>query len=223
MSQDHDYDSRLQEVLRKRVVKSTEQFADEEYDSLHPELEQGKKEGKAYLKRVVTRQSATARKEERVLSSCRFCLANGQLKEEEILSISDHFYLMQPNKSTLKLPASFAGRHLLLVPFSHAQSVRAINEQEQQELKAFKRSIEQYAAASGLEVLFVETAYRFNCVPHAKLEALLAPVGALEQAPIFFAKAFSDIDGEWNTHKKVIAVSKKEGGLFRQVPLSRLS
>ena len=98
--QDHDYDRRLGETLSKRGVKNMDQFVEEEYESMHPELEQGKKEGKAYLKKVVTRQSATARKEERVLSSCRFCLANGLLKEEEVLSISDNFFLIQPNKSS---------------------------------------------------------------------------------------------------------------------------
>ena len=202
-------------------MKSAEQFVETEYDSLPAELEPAKKEGKAYLKRVASRQSAAARREERVLTSCRFCLANGQLREEEILSISDNFFLLQPNKSRPdSATASFPGRHLLLVPFSHAQSVRAVNEQERQELRAYKRSLEQFAAASGLEALFVETAYRFDRVPHAKLEVLLAPAEALEQAPVFFAKAFSDIDGEWNTHKKVISVSRKEGGLFRQVPPS---
>lgn len=110
----------------------------------------------------------------------------------------------------------------MLVPFSHAQSIRAVNEQEKEELKWYKKSINQYAAAAGLSVLFIETAFLFDRVPHAKLEVLFASPEQLEQSPIFFTKAFLDIDGEWNTHKKVIAVTKKEGGLFRQVPQSSL-
>lgn len=107
------------------------------------------------------------------------------------------------------------------MPFSHAQSIRTVNEQEREELRRYRKSLDQFAAASGLSILYLETAYRFDSVPHAKLEVLLAPTEALEQSPIFFAKAFSDIDGEWSTHKKVIAISRKEGGLFRQVPPSR--
>ena len=105
--QKHDYDAHLRSIISKKAVKNMDHFVEQEYDSIHPDLEPGKKEGKAYLKRVANRQSAISRKEERVLSSCRFCLANGFLKEEEILSISDNFCLVQPNISISPIISSF--------------------------------------------------------------------------------------------------------------------
>ena len=181
------------------------------------------KEGKAYLKKVENRLSRDARRQERVLSTCRLCLANGMLKEEEILSISDHFYLLQPRESSFVIiSAPFPGKHFLLVPFSHTKSIREINEQEVKELRQYKSALEQFAESQDEEILYLETAYRYHTAPHAKLEVLFAPKGSLEQVSIFYTKSFSDMDGDWATHKKVIEISKKEGGLFRQIPMSRL-
>lgn len=184
----------------------------------------GKSDGKAYLKRVANRQSKNQRKEERVLASCRLCLANGHLKEEEILSISDNFYLLQPNQSILSSnEAPFPGKHFMLVPFSHSNSIRSISEQEREELKNYRRSLEAFAKAENLSVLYMETALNFDKVPHAKLEVILAEESQLEQVSIFFSKAFTELDGDWSTHKKVIELTKKNGGLFKQIPSSMLA
>lgn len=108
----------------------------------------------------------------------------------------------------------------MLVPFSHTTSIREINELEQAELQKYKRSLVQYAASQDLSVIFIETAFRLEKMPHAKLEVLFAPEENLEQVAIFYAKAFTDMDGDWSTHKKVYNITRKEGGLFRQIPPS---
>ena len=113
---------------------------------------------------------------------------------------------------------AFPGRHFILVPFSHTKSIREISEQERIELRNYKISIIQYAASQELSVLFVETAFNLDKMPHAKLEVLLAPEENLEQVAIFYTKAFTDLDGDWAVHKKVYNISKKEGGLFKQIP-----
>jgi len=111
----------------------------------------------------------------------------------------------------------------MLVPFSHTHSIRAISEQELVELKNYKRSLESYAKSENLAVLYIETALNFSRVPHCKLEVLLAEEEQLEQVAIFYSKAFSEMDGDWATHKKIIELTKKNGGLFKQIPSSRKS
>lgn len=71
-------------------------------------MDVGKKTKKGYLKRVTERVIRKERKEERILANCRFCLANGLLKEEEVLSISDNFFLVQPNKSKPVVTSTFS-------------------------------------------------------------------------------------------------------------------
>lgn len=104
---DHDYESAVIKLSKQRGVDDFDQFAtreyEETYDPQKAEKEEAdklaKREGKAYLKKLVSRESKIVRREEKVLSSCRFCLANAVLKEVEILAISDNFYIMQPNES----------------------------------------------------------------------------------------------------------------------------
>ena len=71
-----------------------------------------------------------------------------------------------------------------------------------------------------MSVLFIETAFNFDKMPHAKIEVLFAPEENLEQVAIFYTKAFTDLDGDWAVHKKVYTISRKEGGLFKQIPPS---
>lgn len=108
----------------------------------------------------------------------------------------------------------------MLVPFSHTKSIREIDEQEQAELKAYKAALRNYATSQGQDVLFIETAFRLDKMPHAKVEALFAPRECLEEVAIFYTKAFQDLDGDWAVHKKVYEINKKEGGLFKMIPPS---
>lgn len=82
-------------MLGKKHIKTNSDFAEAE----HEQGGVGEKEGKGYLKRVEQRSEKANRREEKILGSCRFCLPNGLLKEEEILSISDNVFLLQPNLS----------------------------------------------------------------------------------------------------------------------------
>lgn len=110
----------------------------------------------------------------------------------------------------------------MLVPFSHTKSIREISEQEQLELKQYKSALMNYAASQGMEALFIETAYRLDKMPHAKVEVLFAPRENLEEVAIYYTKAFQDLDGDWAVHKKVYNITKREGGLFKQIPPSNV-
>lgn len=111
----------------------------------------------------------------------------------------------------------------MLIPFSHTKSIREISEQEQLELKNYKAALRSYASSQDMDVLFVETAFNLEKMPHAKIEALLAPRENLEEVAIFYTKAFQDLDGDWAVHKKVYEITKREGGLFKQIPPSRFT
>jgi len=96
-------------LLGKKHIKSNEDFAEVEHDQTGT----GEKEGKGYLKRVEQRAEKATRREEKILGSCRFCLPNGLLKEEEILSISDNVFLLQPNLSRVSLRSPVSWKALL--------------------------------------------------------------------------------------------------------------
>ncbi len=110
----------------------------------------------------------------------------------------------------------------MLIPFSHTKSIREVSEQEQIELKQYKASLNSYAASQGMEALYIETAFKLDKMPHAKVEVLFAPKENLEEVAIYFTKAFQDLDGDWAVHKKVYSITKREGGLFKQIPPSNV-
>ena len=109
----------------------------------------------------------------------------------------------------------------MLLPFSHVKSFREATEQELAETKLYKRSLVEYGKSMGQAVIFLETSFNHHTVPHAKMEVLFGDSELLEQAAIFFTKGFSEIDGEWSSHKKVIQITKKQGGLLKQIPASK--
>lgn len=114
--------------------------------------------------------------------------------------------------------APFPGKHLILVPFSHTKSIREISEQELEELNKHKSCLQAWAKSNGDDVIYFETALNFNRMPHAKLDVLFGPSSLLSSAPIFFSKHFSDLDGNWSVHKKILKISSREGGLNGALP-----
>lgn len=36
--------------------------------------------------------------------------------------------------------------------------------------------------------------------------------------PMYFKKAFEEMDSEWSTHKKIIHIEKSKGGIQKQIP-----
>ena len=95
----YDYESEVNRLAKGK--KNLDSYVDDEYDNLHSTAKPDAptKLTKGYLARVQNRVIRKERREERILANCRFCLANALLKEVEVLSISDNFYLIQPNKS----------------------------------------------------------------------------------------------------------------------------
>lgn len=104
-----DYDKDINRLATGK--KNMEDFVHDEYDNLHQagdKMDTGRVHKKGYLKRVAERVIRKERKEEMILANCRFCLGNALLKEEEVLSISDNFFLVQPNKSNLLITSSIS-------------------------------------------------------------------------------------------------------------------
>ena len=141
-----------------------------------------------------------------VLGKCRFCLANGLLKEYEILDANEHLFILQPNKTP------FAGKHFLIVPVSHCVSMLESTETEYLQLQVSKKEIRRQVRAHGEDVLFIETSYRHLLQHHTMVDVLIGPSDSLEQAPIFFGKAFDDGGGEWRTNRRQVLLHKAGNG-----------
>ena len=154
-------------------------------------------------------------KQARVLSSCRCCLENSKLKEHEVLTVGNHFYTLQPAKT------SFPGRHLLIVPMDHVLSSVQLKGSDEllKELSELKAKIARlFKENLGCSVLFYETAVNFNSVPHCRIEALAYSSEFDDQIPLFFEMAFRDLGSEWSTHQRAIKVLRSKGGLLKQIP-----
>src|SRR3990167_6281838 len=171
-------------------------------------LQKSSKEA-SYIERI---QQKSQKRESLVLASCRLCLANAKLREEEVLSVGDHFYLLQPNQTP------FPGKHFLLVPLGHTRSSRETPENEREDLEQFISALSKWADSQNNEILCLETAYFLDAIPHAKLEVVVAPKNTFDEASLFFTQCFEGVDGDWNTHRKVIQLSRDKGGMYKQIP-----
>ena len=167
---------------------------------------------KTFLKKM---EEKKVKKETRILSSCRYCLENGKLKEYEVLTLNSHFYLLQPGKT------SFPGKHLILVPVDHITSSIHIkpNDEAYSVLQKMKNQIvEFYKKEYNCSTLIYETAMNFEKVPHCKIEFFAYDSEFENQMPLFFEIGFRDLGSEWSTHKKAIKVLRSKGGLVKQIP-----
>jgi hypothetical protein len=137
------------------------------------------------------------RKETRILSSCRYCLENGRLKDYEVLTVNNHFYLLQPGRT------SFPGKHLILVPVDHVYSSINIKPSDEayEVYQSMKKQIVQfYKTAYQCSTLIYETAMNFQKVPHCKIEFFAYDSEFDNQMPMFFEIGFRDLGSDWATH-----------------------
>ena len=192
----------LDKVAGKGYVKSQirdlEKFEDGDY--------------KQFIKKMKEKK---LRKKTRVLSNCRFCLENGKLKEYEVLTITETFYILQPGRS------SFPGKHLILVPCEHVVSLNKLGSDPEfsKKLENLKTKIRRFfKKAYSCQTLFYESAFDFDGVPHARMEAFAVEKDAYDQAALFFEIGFRDLGGDWDTHKKAIRIQRSKGGFFKQIP-----
>lgn len=119
---------------------------------------------KSFLKKM---EEKKLKKETRILSSCRYCLENSKLKDYEVLTVNNHFYLLQPGRT------SFPGKHLILVPVDHVYSsinIKPGDEAHNVYLTMKSRIIEFYKTEYNCSTLIYETAMNLNKVPHCKIE-----------------------------------------------------
>lgn len=175
-----------------------------------------KYEDSDYKKFIKKMEDKNLKKKTRVLSSCRFCLENSKLKEFEVLKVSEYFYILQPKRT------SFPGKHLLIVPTMHVNSTLALKSEPKvvlENLSRFKKIVKKiFKNHYQCETLFYESAFNFDNVPHARIEAFALEKEEIEDSPLYFEAGFRNLGGDWDTHKKALKILKSKGGLYKQIP-----
>lgn len=180
---DQEYDETWQVAPKKKL--KTE---DDDSDDDKPKF--SKKE-RDYQMRVKRRQDKGQKLTERHLARCQFCLSNSQLKDEEVLSVSNRAYIIQPKKT------SFFGKHFIIAPFNHCVSIREAPEEDYQEVRNYLKSMIQCFDKFDKSLLFIETAYGFDKSPHGRIEAFVIRNKDFKTAPSYFTKEINDMDGDW--------------------------
>lgn len=168
-----------------------------------------------YITKMQKLQSKKLKQQTRVLGSCRFCLANGALKDYEILAMSERAYILQPKRS------SFPGKHFMIFPFTHCDSTLKLDQEERAEVLKFRDCLTDYIKnyfQEDLDVIVTETAFQFEKAPHAFLEIFAIDREASLQAPMFFYKAFSDLGSEWDANRRIRELKREKGGIVKQIP-----
>lgn len=103
--------------------------------------------------------------------------------------------------------------HLQIIPSSHYSSLVDVDEEVFDEMKNFMKCLVMSQDRSDYDVVFMESAIRFDKVPHAVVECICIDRKDSVSLNVYFKKELQELGSEWSTHKKVIEICKEKGGI----------
>ncbi|KRX06794.1 hypothetical protein PPERSA_11439 [Pseudocohnilembus persalinus] len=208
-----NYDSTAIEFFKKYKLDKVndEEFAENEYDNTNlrrmdvddkyldedqrKEKEREKKKNKKeqkYEERQEKREKKKDKKEsnktDKILQSCKFCLANETIQQEQIISLGTQSLMIMPKY------------------------------QVYDEMRNFMKCLVACFDQKDQDVIFIENATKLNDIPHCIIECIVLPRKMQSQSELYFRKSIDELDGEWSVHKKRIDISREKGGIMKQIP-----
>jgi hypothetical protein len=144
-----------------------------------------------------------------VLSSCHRCYG-GKLNENSIISQSENVYLSYPYFS-----GSIQDFHIVISTKEHINSLAAVEENVYEEIRNFMKSIVSYNLTNDNATIFLECSQQAMHVTHFEIECIPIKYKFLEDARMYFHKAFMDQDDEWTTNKKLVDTVPYKGNLTK--------
>lgn len=163
-------------------------------------------------KREEIQKNQKEKKETRVIGSCRYCIGNGSLKDDEILSLSPSVYLSRSPFDLFRLG------HYVISSNDHSLAMNQLDEDQYDHVEKYMKALVDYEASQKNGVIFFELAMNFHKYNHFRLECVVVPQDRLTDIPVYFKKGLESAGSEWSTHKKIIEISKDKGGIKRQIP-----
>eukprot|EP01016_Furgasonia_blochmanni_P006320 TRINITY_DN12530_c0_g1_i5.p1 TRINITY_DN12530_c0_g1~~TRINITY_DN12530_c0_g1_i5.p1 ORF type:complete len:391 (-),score=110.06 TRINITY_DN12530_c0_g1_i5:249-1361(-) len=149
---------------------------------------------------------------DRLLASCRYCLANKIVNENQIVSLGNFTAMLMSNLDL------FPHGHFYLIPLEHSASMVSLEEDEYTEIRNFQKALIRTFEEDKMNVVFFESCINLQKAPHGVLEAVVIPEEIFEEVKMYFKKGLLELDAEWSTHKKIIDISKDKGGIRKQIP-----
>jgi hypothetical protein len=144
-----------------------------------------------------------------VLASCVRCYG-GKLNENSVITHSENIYLSYPF-----LSGSISDFHVVISSKEHINSLAAVEENVYEEVRNFMKSIVSYNLTNDMATIFIECSQQALHVTHFEIECVPIKFKLLEDARMYFHKAFMDQDDEWTTNKKLVDTTPYKGNLTK--------
>jgi hypothetical protein len=144
-----------------------------------------------------------------ILSNCARCYG-AKLSEYSVICESQNIYLAYPY-----LSGSITDFHLILSSKEHVNSSASIEENVYDEVRNFMKSIVACNIEKDYSTIFIEFALTANSVSHFEIECIPIKHKLLEDARLYFKKAFMDQDYEWSTNKNLVDTTPYKGNLTK--------
>lgn len=160
-------------------------------------------------KQEVKENKKQERKRLTVLSSCQRCFG-AKLSEYSIISHSDSVYLAYPFFS-----GSITDFHVVVSTKEHISSLAATEENVYEEIRNFMKSIVSFNLEREYSTIFIEHSQHINKMNHFEIECIPIKHKMLDEARMYFKKAFMDQDYEWSTNQKLVDTTPYKGNLTK--------
>jgi hypothetical protein len=144
-----------------------------------------------------------------VLANCNRCFG-AKLNEYSIISQSDNVYLGYPF-----IEGSITNFHIIISTKAHVNSSACLEENVYQEVRNFMKSVVAYNISKDMTTIFLEYSMNAERVGHFEIECIPIKHKLLEDARLYFKKAFMEQDYEWTTNKNIVDTIPHRGNLTK--------
>ncbi|KAK8810597.1 hypothetical protein WA158_007172 [Blastocystis sp. Blastoise] len=217
-----DDNKNMDQVFMKNIIKAGGRYKEthgsrsgrdeEEEQDMSLFIDKEDKLTEAKKKEYEMKEAVRAqRKWENTINNCLYCFENPKMPKDMLISLGNFTYLTLPTSMRV------SPFHCQIVPMSHVWSFVEATEEVVDEIQRFIGALTQMAKAMDMGILFLEEARGSAGKRHCVIECIPVPKNVEEDAPIYFKKALTETDDEWQAaNRKLIDVSKK--GVRRSIP-----
>ena len=167
------------------------------------------------------RQAHYNKQQEDQASRDRYNMRNPSFQRHRVVSTGEHSYMMIP-------PAGqqLTWGHVMIVPIDSVHTLVQTDENVYEEIRKYQ-SVMETMLLNGepgdyekepLGVIYLETAITVNRPHHTVLHCIPISYDILEDLPIYFKKALSEVGDEWSTHKKILNTSRMGKTIRHSIP-----
>jgi len=202
MSSSRDYHSNFARAMT-RNPSQTEDLDDIDVSR----MDSRRKMSKDKLDAILKQRSVHDHKR---LEKCWFCYDNSNIAKHLIVSLGEHVYLALPAKQRL-VPG-----HCLIVPLKHVPATTDLDSTAWAEIYKFQECLRAMFATQKRGAVFIETAMNLKRQYHIFIECIPMPQSLALQSDLYFKKAITESETEWQSHKKLYDTRGK--GLVSSIP-----